>query len=296
MKYDLTYISLGAGVQSSAMLICSALGLHDVPRADVAIFADTGDEPQFVYDQLDRLANWSKGQGIPVQVVKFGDGTALSEVMQHRWVPIPAFTRSENYKKLSVEDVAGEFELTVGAKKKPRIREDGRLRRQCTNEMKIRPIEQEARRLLGYQFGEVVKKRARALIGISCDEASRAKPSQTRWIDKAFPLIDAGLYRPHCIRLVEEHGFGTPQKSACVYCPFHSDRYWASLKRDHPEEFERACRVDDMIRNKATRKELDDQQMADEIFIHRSLVPLRQVEFGDQPELWDEECAGVCGV
>jgi len=26
--YDLTYLSLGAGVQSSALLVCSALGLH----------------------------------------------------------------------------------------------------------------------------------------------------------------------------------------------------------------------------------------------------------------------------
>ncbi len=45
MDFDFTYLSLGAGVQSTAMLIMSALGLYGCPNADVAIFADTGDEP-----------------------------------------------------------------------------------------------------------------------------------------------------------------------------------------------------------------------------------------------------------
>ena len=42
--YDYTYLSLGAGVQSSALLV---LGCTDerVPKPDVAIFADTGTSP-----------------------------------------------------------------------------------------------------------------------------------------------------------------------------------------------------------------------------------------------------------
>ena len=51
-RHDLTYISLGAGVQSSALLVCSLLGLHRVPRADVAIFADTQNEPPHVYRRV----------------------------------------------------------------------------------------------------------------------------------------------------------------------------------------------------------------------------------------------------
>lgn len=47
-----TYLSLGAGVQSSALLILSAKGLYNCPKADIAVFADTGDEPQWVYDYL----------------------------------------------------------------------------------------------------------------------------------------------------------------------------------------------------------------------------------------------------
>ena len=49
--YDYTYLSLGAGVQSSALLVLSCTD-DRVPKPDVAIFADTGDEPAWVYDYL----------------------------------------------------------------------------------------------------------------------------------------------------------------------------------------------------------------------------------------------------
>ena len=58
MIHKLTYISLGAGVQSTAMYVLSALGKQGVPRADFAVFADTGDEPRHVYEQLEKLEDW----------------------------------------------------------------------------------------------------------------------------------------------------------------------------------------------------------------------------------------------
>ena len=44
-------ISLGAGVQSTTMALMAAHGEIE-PMPDCAIFADTGDEPQAVYDHL----------------------------------------------------------------------------------------------------------------------------------------------------------------------------------------------------------------------------------------------------
>ena len=49
---QITVLSLGAGVQSSAMALMAAHGEIE-PMPDCAIFADTGSEPQHVYDQLD---------------------------------------------------------------------------------------------------------------------------------------------------------------------------------------------------------------------------------------------------
>lgn len=97
----LTYLSLGAGVQSTALLVMSNLGLHGCPRADVAIFADTQDEPAYVYEHLAALEAWSE---IPVRRVTAG---RLSDAGEG-FLRIPAFT----------ETAAG----------------TGMLRRQCTRE------------------------------------------------------------------------------------------------------------------------------------------------------------------
>lgn len=67
----LRLLSLGAGVQSSAVLLLAALG--ELPRLDGAIFADTGWEPRAVYDHLDRLKREvASPAGIPVHQVGVG--------------------------------------------------------------------------------------------------------------------------------------------------------------------------------------------------------------------------------
>jgi hypothetical protein len=93
--YDLTYLSLGAGVQSSALLVCSALGLHGVPKADVAIFADTQNEPPHVYEAVERLRQWAAPHGIPVEMVTAGDlledAKARIAGTRSRFASIPLF-------------------------------------------------------------------------------------------------------------------------------------------------------------------------------------------------------------
>ena len=47
----LTVISLGVGVQSSAMALMAAKG--ELPMPDCAVFADTGAEPSSIYSYLE---------------------------------------------------------------------------------------------------------------------------------------------------------------------------------------------------------------------------------------------------
>ena len=63
------YISLGAGVQSSAMALMAA-HKEITPMPEAAIFADTQAEPQSVYDWLDWL---EKQLPFPVYKVTAGD-------------------------------------------------------------------------------------------------------------------------------------------------------------------------------------------------------------------------------
>lgn len=87
---DLRLLSLGAGVQSSTTLLLSAMG--ELPKIDAAIFADTGWEPEAVYQHLDRLEREvAEPAGIPIYRVSYG---SLPEDLldPNRMAMIPAYT------------------------------------------------------------------------------------------------------------------------------------------------------------------------------------------------------------
>lgn len=92
-----------------------------------------------------------------------------------------------------------------------------------------------------------------------------------------------------------------PRKSACYFCPYHGDSYWPAVKQSDPAQFEKACEFDDAIRDQSS------SGMRNPTFVHRSLTPLRLVEFdptkdqkhSPQVGLFDDfadECEGMCGV
>ncbi len=68
----LRLLSLGAGVQSTTLLLLAAEGR--LPKLDGAIFADTGWEPATVYTHLDRLEREvAQPAGIPIYRVSAGN-------------------------------------------------------------------------------------------------------------------------------------------------------------------------------------------------------------------------------
>src|SRR5262245_19390354 len=67
MSAPLRCLSLGAGVQSSTVYLMMTVG--ELPRADLAVFADTGDEPAKVYEWLAWL---EKQSDCPVRPVSPG--------------------------------------------------------------------------------------------------------------------------------------------------------------------------------------------------------------------------------
>ena len=66
-------LNLGAGVQSSTVLLMSIKG--ELPKLDHAIFADTGWEPAAVYRQMEWLRKEALDAGIDVHRVTLGDIT-----------------------------------------------------------------------------------------------------------------------------------------------------------------------------------------------------------------------------
>ena len=167
--------------------------------------------------------------------------------------------------------------------------------RHCTSKFKIDPVHRAAREQMGLVRGQRAKGVVSAvqMLGISTDEAHRMKPSRIEWITHSYPLIDAGLSRDDCKRICREVFGEVPPRSSCYFCPYHSDAYWRWLKRDHPNEFEKAIEFDAAFRNSQPR-------LRGEVYIHRSMKPLDEaVSASSAPERGDAfggECEGVCGV
>ncbi|MFI6321578.1 hypothetical protein ACIBG8_28865 [Nonomuraea sp. NPDC050556] len=254
------FLSLGAGVQSSALLLLAIEGR--IPRFDCAIFADTQFEPAAVYGHLDRLEKLASDAGIPVRRVSSGDLRRDSLDIERRFVSMPLFVLGRN-----------------GAR--------GMLRRQCTSEYKIAPIKAEARRLLGYPHPARVPRSvyAEQAIGISVDEFHRAKDAPVRYLRNVFPLLELGWTRADCRTYLTSQGFADTPRSACLACPYHQDREWAHLRDTDPDGWAEAIAFDEAIRHGYPGARKIDATY----YLHRSRKPLAEVVFtGDdrqQPRL-----------
>jgi len=152
-------------------------------------------------------------------------------------------------------------------------------RRQCTHQFKLRPLRAKVRELLG---GKTPKGGCEMLIGITTDEAHRMKTSSVAYIRNTWPLIELRMSRGDCKGWLARHGWTAP-RSACGGCPFLSDEDWRARKdgQQWPE-------IVSYSRLLAPSGQ----------FMHRSLRPIDEVVFSDarQPDLFGNECEGMCGV
>ena len=266
----LRVLSLGAGVQSSALLLMSIAG--ELPL-DAAVFADTGWEPRSVYDWLHgTLVPAAAAGGVDLRIVRRSDG-ATARTAPH------------------------EMPLFISTDGKPGI-----IRRQCTNRFKIQVVRQELRGLLGAGPRDRLPAGAIAQVfGISADEAIRMRDSDVGYVVNEYPLVDRGISRVDCLAWLERHGYYNVPKSACIGCPFRSDREWARMRDEHPDEFADACDLDDSLRDGRAADRRGTEALRGVPYLHRRRIPLRDVEFqtgiaDGQGDLFGEECAGVCGV
>ena len=269
-KKSLRILSLGAGVQSSTLALKIKHG--EIPMVDAAIFADTKGEPKAVYTWLDWL---EKQLNYPVYRVVWRDlrqDIFDASVGKYKAFTAPFYTKN------------------------PETGKKGLLRRQCTADYKIKPVVQKVREMLGLKWGEKRKKgtSVEMIMGISIDEIFRMKTNRLKYITNVYPLIDEKLSREDCKKWMKENGYPTPPRSACTFCPYHSTAEWLDIKKN-PEEWAAVVEMDKAIRDTEKFKKGDNK---DQMFLHRSCVPIDQVDFGKedpQMDLFNSECEGMCG-
>lgn len=262
-------LSLGAGVQSSTLALMFANGELE-PMPDCAIFADTGAEPGYVYKWLDWL---EERLPFPVHRVMWKNGLTVNlmeSIQGGRFAGAPFFTESKSKR--------------------------GQLRRQCTREFKVQPITQKLRELVGLKYRQRAPRRILVVqfIGISADESLRMKPSRLHWVEHQWPLVEKNMRRADCLAWMRSNGYPEPKRSACVYCPYHSDAEWRDLKKNSPLDFAAAVSIDESIRRGV-------RGTTQKLYLHSSLTPIADVDLRNaadhgQVDMFNEDCEGLCGV
>lgn len=282
----LRVLSLGAGVQSTTLLMLSAEG--KLPKLDAAVFADTGWEPKAVYEHLDRLEREvAVPAGIPIYRVNNGNlrDDALNP---NKMRSVPAYTLGSNGER-------------------------GMQNRKCTQQYKLRPVLEQVRLLLGAKAGverdckhcnatgeRVAPWRAargetevapcsvceglgaisrvgqpprdawaEQWIGFSTDEITRvSNRGDTRYSKSRYPLLDLDMSRNQCDAYLKHHGWTSVAKSACIGCPFHGNRAWRQMRDQDAASWADAVSFDADYRR--------GLGMEHERFLHISCKPLDQ--------------------
>ena len=263
----LEVLSLGGGVQSSAMALMADVGLLRggvVP--DCAIYANSWSDPFSTYEMIGYLRRM-----VSFPILMVDAGNLMDDVLTRK-----VSCSGKVYGK-----------TTIPAYVLDRENHKGILQRSCTKDFKIRPIYSTIHKLVERKHGI----RCRMWIGISYDEMLRRRPAFVDYIKNVYPLVEAGITREDCLQWMREHGHPEPSRSACVFCPFHSNRDWRELKEQDPEMFERVAVFEEKV------QELYLEIIPGTPFLHPSRKGLREVDISQDKNNHAFTCGeGMCGV
>ncbi len=243
----------GGGLQSTVLLYMIIKGI--LPKPIAIVHANTGDERGETNWFIDYYINWLlKKHGIPF--IRLAGQSSLSGDLIHA-----QYKTERGLPRLG--------SMPVYVKNPDGTR--GRLRRQCTDYVKIHPTQLGMKAMMLYHgwarpqkntsiayaqasedleaFGfsgweeptmkgnpRIVingKRYVRVAFGITTDEAYRCTERGLRWQTAWYPLVEMGMSRDDCEQWCRDHGFPVPPKSACIQCPYRSNESWLMLYEQH---------------------------------------------------------------
>jgi hypothetical protein len=100
-----------------------------------------------------------------------------------------------------------------------------RMQRWCTDKFKVRVV---------YRYVETP---CFMHLGIDSGETRRATLNSNKGVENRYLLIEHGIDRDGCKKLITGQGLKMPMKSGCYFCPFQRVAQWRSLRKIHPELF-----------------------------------------------------------
>lgn len=254
--------SYGGGTQSIAIAILVATGKLPCPQR--IVFADTGGEMTEVMDYLHSYVNPLLKKEIGMEV----------EIASHDLAKVGFYAEKDGEKSLLI----------------PAFTKEGKLKSFCSKEWKTLVV----RRFIGGFKNH--KEGVKMWLGMSTDEIERLKPSGLDWVENQWPLCGMPtkenfgilMNRDSCKTLIMKFGWPDPPRSACVWCPNLDSKQWERMKKNNPQDFERAISVGDMI--------LREDKMGG-VWLHPDRKNLQDIDFKKetQSDLWDQGCdSGYC--
>lgn len=280
-------ISYGGGVQSTALLVLAAQGRIDFPLFLMANVGDDSENPATLRYIEEHARPFAARHGIELAVLDRVKRDGSIETLWGRLVDPKQCRRCKGsgavfYSNTDDEDdglapdldeprvcplCAGKGEVQSRSLPIPvRMSNGAPGQRSCTADFKIKVIGKELKRRGATEANPAV-----IGIGISVDEIHRANNRKVEPHEViTYPLLDLGLRRTDCARIIREAGLPVPPKSSCFFCPFHRPETWHDQRRDEPELFEKSCQLEELL------NERRDELGKDHVYLTRFNKPLRQ--------------------
>lgn len=228
-------LNYGGGRQTAALCVLIAQG--KLARPDRIIIADTGREKTSTWDYLDEV---------------------IQPMLQSVGLKVEIAPRSLAYVDLYAHN--GDLLLPVWTV-------TGKLSAYCSTEWKKRVVQRYLRAdgvNGGYNW-----------IGYAIDERKRYKATEEDkkgpWY-RRFPLFDLNLTKQDCQNILSSAGLPIPPPSSCWMCPNMANEQWRDVRDHYPDDFRRACDLDEAIRRESL------ESYGEPIWLHHSRVPLADAD------------------
>ncbi|TXJ78589.1 phosphoadenosine phosphosulfate reductase [Streptomyces lavendulae] len=236
--------SYGGGVQSTAALVLAAQGRINFPTF---VFSNVGDD-----SERKATLRYVEEHAKPF-AARYG--IEFIEVQRHRRDGSTE-TLMQRLERPGSRSISIPVRMANGAPGN----------RQCTADFKIKVIGKWTK-----EHGATPDNPAIVGIGISLDEIQRANSRRQVPHEQAvYPLLELGIRRIDCERIIRDAGLPVPPKSSCFFCPFHRPEFFQDMRRSEPAEFEKACQLEDLLNQRR------DELGKDHVYLTRFNRPLRE--------------------
>jgi hypothetical protein len=243
--------SFGGGWQSTAALVLAARGELDFRTFLFANVGEDSEHPATLAYIAEHAAPFAEAHGLALHEVRRVKRDGSTETLYGRLM------------KQGSRSIPIPVRMSNGA---PGTRS-------CTADFKIRVIGKWLK-----AHGATRDHPATVGIGISVDEIHRANARRVEPYERiVYPLLDLGVRRADCPRIIRSAGLPIPPKSSCWFCPFHRLTAWQDMRRDEPDLFAQACHLETTLNTR--RADLGK----DPVWLTRYNAPLAQVVPTDQP-------------